>query len=120
MTKKPKATKRPVLRGKARLRSEIVEAARDLGAAGLMDRKDVEKITVRMLGPDALPDAAALSAKEITSIREEAGMSQAVFSRLLAVSTGTVSKWERGELSPRGPARRLLLIIKAKGVEAVI
>lgn len=47
MTKKPKETKRPALRGKARLRSEIVEAARDLGAAGLMDRKDVEKITVR-------------------------------------------------------------------------
>lgn len=101
MATKHKKTRRSALRGKARLRAEIAEAAEDLGAAGRLGRKDVEKITARMLGPDALPGAAALSAKEITSIREGAGMSQTVFSRLLAVSTGTLSKWERGDLSPR-------------------
>ena len=44
-------------------------------------------------------------------------MSQAVFARLLDVSTGTLSKWERGQLKPRGPARRLLHIIKRKGID---
>ena len=46
-------------------------------------------------------------------------MSQAVFARLRDVSTGTLSKWQRGEIKPRGPAGRLLQIIKVKGVVVV-
>lgn len=105
---------------KSRRRAEIAEAANDLAALGLMKDDEAKKITLRMLGPDALPKAVSVSAKEITAIREDAGLSQAVFGRLLEVSTGTVSKWERGELEPRGPARRLLHLIKRKGVAALI
>jgi putative transcriptional regulator len=47
-------------------------------------------------------------------------MSQAKFARLLDVSTGTLSKWERGQLKPRGPAGRLLRLIERKGVEGVL
>lgn len=120
MTTKRKSKATGELKGKARMRAELVEAAQGLGKIGLMDRETVDKITVRMLGPDALPGAVELTAKEIMAIREDAGMSQAVFARLLSVSTGTLSKWERGEIAPRGPARRLLQIIKIKGVEAVL
>ena len=115
-----RARKIGVPRGKARIRAELAEAAGDLVAAGLLSRADGDKITLRMLGPDRLTRSAALTAKEITDIRERAGMSQAVFGRLLDVSTITVSKWERGAASPGGPARRLLELIRAKGVEAVI
>ena len=105
---------------KAQRRADIIEAASDLAALGVMTTGDVEKITLRMLGADALPHAASLSGREITSIREAAGLSQAVFGRLLDVSTGTISKWERGDLAPRGPARRLLQLIKRKGIAAVL
>lgn len=115
---KPK-TKRP-LKGKARLRAEIVELTEDMHAAGLVSADEVRKTTLKMLGPDALPGAAQLSGKDIISIREQARMSQAVFARVLDVSPGTLSKWERDEIAPRGPARRLLQIIKAKGVAAVM
>lgn len=116
---KAKTIKRS-LTGKARMRAELVELTQDMHAAGIVSADDVRKTTLKMLGPDALPGAARLSGKDIVSIREQAHMSQAVFARLLAVSTGTLSKWERDEIAPRGPARRLLQIIKAKGVAAVI
>ena len=107
------------LTGKARLRAELVELTQDMHAAGLVNDEELAKTTLRMLGPDALPRASPMTGKQIVSIREQANMSQAVFARLLDVTTGTLSKWERGEIAPRGPARRLLQIIKAKGVDAV-
>jgi putative transcriptional regulator len=114
-----KMTKR-TLTGKARMRAELVELTADMHAAGIVSADAVRKTTLKMLGPDALPDAARLSGKDIVSIRKQSHLSQSVFARLLAVSTGTLSKWERDEIAPRGPARRLLQIIKAKGVAAVI
>src|SRR5215470_1664193 len=105
MTNRTRKT-RP-LRGKGRIRAELAEAAGDLAAAGLMTKGEADKITLRMLGPDALGKAAALTAREITAIREDARMSQAVFGRLLDVSVSTIGKWERGEVRPTGPARRL-------------
>ncbi len=120
MTTKRKTKKPGELKGKARLRSEIVELTRDMHAVGLLGDDDVTKTTLKMLGPDALPGAAPLTGKDIVSIREQARMSQAVFARVIDVSIGTLSKWERDEIKPRGPARRLLQIIKAKGVAAVL
>ena len=116
---KLKAKKMPELTGKARMRAEIVELTQDMHSVGLVTDEELVRTTLRMLGPDALPSAVALTGKQIVSIREEAQMSQAVFARLLSVSTGTLSKWERGEIQPRGPARRLLQIIKARGVDVV-
>jgi len=43
------------LKGKARLRSEIVEAMWGLNKIGAVSDADVEKTTLRMLGRDALP-----------------------------------------------------------------
>ena len=116
MTKsKPKAA----LTGKQRMRAEIVEITRDMHAVGLVDAAELKKTTLKMLGPDALPGAANMTGREIMSIREQAQMSQAVFARLIDVSTSTLSKWERDEQHPSGPARRLLQIIRAKGVNVV-
>ena len=100
--------------------AELVELTEDMHVAGLVSADDVRMTTLKMLGPDALPGAKQMSGHDIVTIREQARMSQAVFSRLLSVSTGTLSKWERDEIQPRGPARRLLQIIKAKGVAAVM
>ena len=43
------------LRGKARLRSEIVEISRGLHKIGAISDAELEKTTLRMLGRDALP-----------------------------------------------------------------
>jgi putative transcriptional regulator len=87
---------------------------------GALDDDELRKITMRDVELDRIERAGPPSPREIVAIREGARMSQAVFARLLDVSAGTLSKWERGQLKPRGPAGRLLRIIKSKGIDAVL
>lgn len=105
------------LKGKARLRAEIVEGARALHKVGAYSDAELEMTTLRMLGRDALPKLPALSPKEIVAVREKAGLSQAVLAGYLNVATHTVSQWERGERQPRGAALKLLHVVRRSGIE---
>jgi putative transcriptional regulator len=53
-------------------------------------------------------------AKDVTSLRAKAGMSQAVFARVLNVSTKTVQSWEQGERKPSHAALRMLQVLREK------
>ncbi|MFZ1101638.1 MAG: helix-turn-helix domain-containing protein [Hyphomicrobiaceae bacterium] len=114
MTKRTKATKlRPVHRSEAL--AALHEAAGDLYKAGGMD-----KLTMRRFDLLCLTQVEELSAREIQALREQAGVSQGVFARVLNVKPGLISQWERGERRPSGPSLKLLSLIKAKGFEAVV
>ena len=104
----------------SRLTEELQEMGEALHRLGALSEEEYGKITMRDLALDKIGRAGPPSPREIIAIREGARMSQAVFARLLDVSTGTLSKWERGRLKPRGPASRLLRIIKDKGIDAVL
>ena len=94
-----------------RYRSEALaaahEAARDLHAAGGLD-----KITMRKFDLICLTLVEELSGSEIQALREAAGVSQGVFARVLNVQPGLVSQWERGERRPSGPSLKLLALVK--------
>lgn len=60
--------------------------------------------------PDPPPEVAA---EEVTSLRARTGMSQAVFARVLNVSTKTVQSWEQGERKPSHAALRMLQVFRA-------
>jgi len=105
------------LKGKARLRSEIVEAMRGLHKIGAVSDAELEKTTLRMLGRDALPKVAMLSPAEIVKVREQAGVSQSVLAGFLNVAVNTVSQWERGQRRPTGAALKLLHVVKRGGIE---
>jgi putative transcriptional regulator len=107
------------LKGKARLRSEIVQAVRNLHKIGAVGDTELEKTTLRMLGRDALPKVDALSPSQIAKLRERAGVSQAVLAGFLNVAVNTVSQWERGERKPTGAALKLLNVVKRNGVAAL-
>ncbi len=115
--KKTKA--KSALKGKARMRSEIVDAMRGLNKIGAVSDAELEKTTLRMLGRDALPKVADLSPSEIVAVRERAGVSQAVLAGFLNVAVNTVSQWERGERKPTGAALKLLHVVKRSGIEAL-
>ena len=117
MTKQTKA--KAELRGKARMRSEIVEAKHGLHKVGAVSDAALAKTTIRMLGKEALPKIETLSAVEIAAVREEAGVSQAVMAAFLNVAVSTVSQWERGERHPTGAALKLLHVVKRSGIEAL-
>lgn len=46
----------------------------------------------------------------VAAIREQTGLSQPRFARLLGVSVRTLQEWEQGRRAPSGAARTLLLI----------
>ena len=107
------------LKGKARLRSEIVEAVRGLHKIGAVGDAELGKTTLRMLGRDALPKVDAFPPSQIAKLRERAGVSQAVLAGFLNVAVNTVSQWERGERKPTGAALKLLHVVKRNGIEAL-
>ena len=107
------------LRGKTRMRAEIVEATRGLHKIGAVSDKQLEMTTLKMLGRNALPKVEAMSPDEIVKVREKAKVSQAVLAAYMNVAVSTVSQWERGERQPTGAALKLLHVVKRSGLEAL-
>jgi putative transcriptional regulator len=89
----------------------LLENAHDIGA---------DKITMRKLEELALPEIKQLTSEEIRQIRENANLSQGIWSRLLNVGVTTVQKWERGETKPDGASMKLLNLVKSNGVGVLI
>ena len=104
---------------KPKFRSDIAEAmhetARGMHRVGLID-----KATMREFDLSCLTTVEELAPLDIAAIRELAGVSQAVFANVLNVTTSLVSKWERGEKHPSGASLKLLSLVKAKGLEAIL
>ena len=61
-----------------------------------------------------------MSAKDVAALREREGVSQAVMARHLNVAVKLVGEWERGEKRPSGPSLKLLALVKAKGLQAIL
>ncbi len=69
--------------------------------------------------PDRPPE---VGAEELTKLRLKSGMSQAVFARMLNVSTKTVQSWEQGQRRPSQAALRLIQVFhqNPSGLLAVV
>ena len=103
-----------------RLTEALLEVARDMRTAGILDSGAYEKITMRHLRPKDLPKISPVTAAQIRTMRTRAKMSQAVFARHLNLTVGYVSQMERGAKQPTGAALALLNVIKRKGIEAIL
>jgi len=102
------------------LSEALVEMSADQYRSGIMDKATHEKITIRLLGAQALSTAEPISAKEIRTLREREHLSQAAFARYLNLTPGYISQLERGAKQPKGPALALLNVVRRKGLEALI
>jgi putative transcriptional regulator len=89
-------------------------------AAGLFKAGALDKATMRRFDELCLTPVEHLKAEEIKRLRESSGVSQAVFAKILNVTTSTVGQWERGEKKPTGSALKLLSLVRAKGVGVVL
>lgn len=99
-------------RGKAL--AALHESVEGLHRLGLVDTK-----TMREFDASCLITVEELSPRQITALRKRAGVSQEMFARYLNVTTGLVSKWERGEKQPQGPSLKLLSLVRKKGLAAI-
>ena len=104
---------------KPKYRSEIAEVVhegvRGMHRLGLVDKKTMREFDVR-----CLTSVEDLEPKDIVAMREQAGVSQAVFARALNVTTDYVSKIERGAKRPSGATLKLLSLVRRKGFEAIL
>jgi putative transcriptional regulator len=101
------------------LAAALLETARDMRKAGLLDRAVHQKITMRHLGA-AAPKVAPITSAQIRAMRERSKLSQAVFAHYLNLTVGYVSQLERGTKRPTGAALALLNVIRRKGIEAIL
>lgn len=90
---------------------ETMEALREVGAIG--------KRTMRKFDEACLTPVQPLSPRQIKALRERERVSQTVFANYLNVTPNLVSKWERGEKRPSGPALKLLSLVDRRGIAAV-
>ncbi|WP_337287259.1 DNA-binding transcriptional regulator [Candidatus Methylomirabilis sp.] len=79
----------------------------------------IDKQTMRRFDEACLTPARPLTAQQIKVIRERERVSQTVFANYLNVTPNLVSKWERGEKRPSGPALTLLSLVEKHGITAV-
>ena len=107
------------MKTKPKYRSSVSEALHET-AQGLHRIGLIDHTTLREFDASCLTAIKPLSSKEILKLREKAGVSQGVFARYLNVKAKAVSEWERGEKKPSGPSLKLLSLVKAKGLEAII
>ncbi len=99
---------------KSDVKAALHETASDLYEAGMIGKK-----TMRGFDESCLTPVEPLTPRRIKDIRERERVSQAVFANYLNVTTSLVSKWERGEKKPSGPALKLLSLVDKNGLTAV-
>ena len=100
---------------KSKILATVHEAMQDAHDVGVIDKK-----TMREFDASCLTTVGKLSGKEVAALREREGVSQAVMARHLNVAVKLVGEWERGEKRPSGPSLKLLALVRAKGLEAIL
>ena len=101
----------------SRVLRELLESAEDLSAYGLVSKTDMARMKALCEEPPRYPP------ERVVSVRTKiAKMSQAVFAAFLNVSVSTVQKWESPTAGkhPSGAAAKLLQLLEAKGIDALI
>jgi putative transcriptional regulator len=84
---------------------ELLESVKEMDKIALRKKKASRRFVVRE--------------PEVKLIREQTGLSQADFARLIGVSKRTLENWEQGRRNPTGPARALLKIVESDPKGAV-
>jgi putative transcriptional regulator len=90
---------------------ETMESLHKVGA--------IDKQTMRRFDEACLTPVRPLTSRQIRELREREHVSQTVFANYLNVTPNLVSKWERGEKKPSGPALKLLSLVEKHGISAV-
>jgi putative transcriptional regulator len=86
-----------------------VQIRKGLEEAILHEKGEITLKTTTLKMLDRPPD---VGAEELVKLRLESRMSQAIFARLLNVSTRTVQSWEQGDRKPSQAALRLIQVFR--------
>lgn len=95
--------------------TSITTTVKDLYKSDLVD-----DITMKNIESLCVPEVPEYTPEKIISIRKKFRLSQAALASLFNISPSTVQKWEQGNKKPAGASRKLLDILKRKGISALI
>lgn len=99
-----RTAKKTAKRGKS-LGSQLVESMREIAEALESGQPLEEQLTVRTV---EINEPGVYDARKVRRLRARMGVSQAVFAKMMGISTVLVQHWEQGIAAPRPIARRLL------------
>jgi len=92
----------------------VHETAQDLYDAGVMSKQTMSNFDIA-----CLTKVEPMTPEQIRTLREHYNVSQSVFARYLNVTSGLISKWERGDQRPSGPSLKLLTLVQQKGLDVI-
>ena len=101
----------------ARMLQELLDTAADMSSYGVMSKTEMARIRALCEAPPSF------TPERVVAIRTTiVKASQAVFATMLNVSVSTVQKWESPAANkhPSGTSAKLLQMVEAKGVEALL
>ncbi|MEM6161367.1 helix-turn-helix domain-containing protein [Erwinia sp. P6884] len=99
---------------------ELQQMAQELNELGAMPDETLQRINARVRvreWRERIGEVQVMNGEQIKAMRNRYGMSQSALAYTLSMSVESVSKWERDQIRPSGPALRLLNIIDARGPE---
>lgn len=88
-------------------------------ALGMTAAEVMSKRTMKEFDEMCLTSVAELAPERIREIRLRATARRVVFVRCLNVTTGLVSRWERGEKRPRVASLKLPTLVDKNGLGAI-
>ncbi len=94
---------------------DIHETAKDLQNHEFISKKRMAHYVALCLDP--VPE---YNSESIRSLRKKLKISQSVMASVINISVSTVQQWETGNKKPGGPSAKLLSLLEAKGLEALL
>lgn len=99
--------------------SKIMQESHDM-AKDLFEGGMITLSTMNEFDALCLTETHELSAAKIKKLRISSRVSQAVFAKVLNVSSAAIKQWERGERKPSGSALKLLNLVESKGLGSIL
>ncbi|EDM27891.1 transcriptional regulator-like protein [Lentisphaera araneosa HTCC2155] len=103
----------------SRIAKEAMVETQALYDLGLVPQSDYEKMMKLTARDVKIPEPVKFTPSKIIQLRKSLRVSQQVFANVVGVTSGTVSKWERGESQPEKVACRFLKVLEKEGMEAI-
>ncbi|PHM66586.1 DNA-binding transcriptional regulator [Xenorhabdus sp. KJ12.1] len=103
--------------------NNMLELAKELHALDVAPESlvnDLKKAVNTRKINEQIKAVTMMTGAEIKQLRTQYGMSQAMLALALGMSKESVSKWEREEKKPSGPALRMLRILEHRGPEVLL
>jgi DNA-binding transcriptional regulator YiaG len=81
---------------------------------------NMDEVTIGELAALALPEVQTFTPDEIKRLRESTKLRSDIWAKALNVDVTTAQKWENGVILPDGAALKLLNLVQARGIVALI